>query len=604
MRDQYSPSRLNLDYVSNPIFNDFPTANIIRSLASGVVPITDPSFIADTSKAKLRIKMITLQPALNALTAILQKRGEALVITREAFLKSLHVHKLTGFLSEIHHTHKQDDDLGRLLFDYSNITDTCPINSDNVRDRCTEYFGQIKHPSFAMFLSIYFDSKSSFPGEKILIHKSDVARAYHRIQWTSEGSLLMAVLLSADLVIIPLTLGFGPTLAPFAYGPVTEFNRHFHLSLLRRINASLKPLQDIYTDDAITFAPNRIINIISRPTDEHNRAMLGTDSVNSSKDRCSERENVIGFLTDTSKEIASPSYRSFLKLIYVFFVVLPMQINIGMSIPIKVIQCVGSLSSRYCKTILAVTHCSFGFYSLTRQNQFAHLKLMKRQVECINLWRNILYSSFFDFKILTAPFRTVLYNDKHFTQFAANCTKFHVFSDAATEPEGCIGVVVPTLGWISWVWPGPETGIATLEFLAHLVAYCFAIYLIPNCPHVHLWIDNKNALAWSSGRIRTDSNFAINLTVFNSFLQNAYRHCTQTRDFIPTSQNILADAASRLQFLPLQGLPRFALTPTFTNFLLTLSSLLPKDQSEIAHMSHTIPLSESFQIFSRSSDLH
>lgn len=263
----------------------------------------------------------------------------------------------------------------------------------------------------------------------------------------------------------------------------------------------------------------------------------------------------------------------------------------------------GSLSSRYGKVILAVSHCSFGFYTLTRQNRNLSLKLTQRQVDCITLWRKVLYSSFFDYTLLVAPLRTVLFNDNDFSHLAAENSEIQMFSDAASDPSGCVGIVFPQHGWISWTWPGEsKVGIATLEFLAHIIAYCFTLFLVPSCKHVHLWVDNQNAIAWSSGRIRTESNFAVNLTVFNSFLQSACPNCTQTRSFIPTYQNVLADAASRQKFQILGNLKRYALTKPFINFLLTLSKLHPTDQLEIVLTSPTVPLSKSFYSFSMSTD--
>ena len=43
-----------------------------------------------------------------------------MILPYNVFLDTVKKYNLTAHLSEIHHRYKEDDDLGRLLFDYTN----------------------------------------------------------------------------------------------------------------------------------------------------------------------------------------------------------------------------------------------------------------------------------------------------------------------------------------------------------------------------------------------------------------------------------------------------------------------------------------------------
>jgi hypothetical protein len=175
-----------------------------------------------------------------------------------------------------------------------------------------------------------------------------------------------------------------------------------------------------------------------------------------------------------------------------------------------------------------------------------------------------------------------------------------VFTDAASTPSLSLGVYYPPYGWLFHDWSSNDKhDIAMVEFLAHVIGYVFTIHVNPSCKHVHLWIDNKNAQAWSGGRIKTDANFSTNLCFFNSFLQGSYRNCTQTRDYIPTKANKIADSISRRDFCMVEAaLPRYHLSKSFIDFLQQLSTLPNSTLSLQALTELIVAPSRSFSSFS------
>ena len=119
------------------------------------------------------------------------------------------------------------------------------------------------------------------------------------------------------------------------------------------------------------------------------------------------------------------------------------------------------------------------------------------------------------------------------------------------------------------------------------------------CRHVHLYIDNKNAIAWSAGRCRSNNQFSLHLISLNCYLQALYPHTLQTRSYINTKVNVSADSISRLRFdhPSLEGLPRFQLEANLIRFLLGLSTSFRRVQFPTLLRQHTEALTNCFSAF-------
>jgi hypothetical protein len=116
---------------------------------------------------------------------------------------------------------------------------------------------------------------------------------------------------------------------------------------MSRLYPGIPSLQRIYTDDAITMAPDRILDVVTPLTSTHMRSLLGADSVNPTKTSKSTRTTVLGFLTDSVYQFSAPSYRALLKLFYVFFVAIPTDITTNTMLDIKTLQTLASLAIFY-----------------------------------------------------------------------------------------------------------------------------------------------------------------------------------------------------------------------------------------------------------------
>jgi hypothetical protein len=189
----FAHTRLSSAALADPQLDSFPAIALAREIALPITPFFDPVFIPSVLNARIRPELTKIQSAVDALTRINSDRGEVVLVSYDAFVACLSDPSLPRSLSELWWTEKSNYDLGRLLYDYTNLHGGTPVNSDDCRLRYRDYYGPIVPPSVSTYIAILWRAKLYFPGQEIMWAKSDVHRAYHRFRWSAEGSLLLAL---------------------------------------------------------------------------------------------------------------------------------------------------------------------------------------------------------------------------------------------------------------------------------------------------------------------------------------------------------------------------------------------------------------------------
>lgn len=208
-------------------------------------------------------------------------------------------------------------------------------------------------------------------------------------------------------------------------------------------------------------------------------------------------------------------------------------------------------------------------------------QLSQRQVDDILLWRSVLCVSITHAGVLQTTFSAVISLSKQYRHLAylrADCVVYsdasgrEITSASATPRPEAVGVYLPSVAWLFWEWTDEPIPIACIELLASILAYMLCNFLLPNTKHCHLYIDNQNAISWSAGNVKTDNSLARNLTCLNSLIQGGYRGCFQSRQYIRSEENVVADAISRRNFdrPELQRIPRYQVGPELIQCFRTL----------------------------------
>ena len=570
-------------------FSGAPMLETLRQISNPIEPPVSSDFHPTIHAAITRPSMRPLQSAVYALAQKNYSRGEALIVTFSAFATAASTHGIPAHLSETHHTGKPDDDLGRLLYDFTNLKNGTPINSVELKDVVKLQFGVLIHPRFSHFLQLYYRAKSHFPGRLIKFAKSDVSRAFHRFRWTATGSFLLAVRLSDEYVLLPITGGFGHTACPFIFGPVTNFIDWHHKHRMAKLGIPFS-LSATYIDDSVSVGPDDpdlpfLQDEVAAGTSLL-REVIADDAVNSAKDILSHTVDILGIRVNSIIEKVGLSYRSYLKLCYVLFVLLPSSVDTNTILPLKTVQCIASLFCRYGNFIPLLRYSASVFYMLLKGKFRPFRRLSKIQVDCIKLWRSVLSFAFFNSTVLSTSFIDVLQNDcvdvAGESAMNINATNYTVFTDSTLHT---MGVFVPLRGWVSIHLDSLTNNttdsydIAHLELLALIIGFWFAKFLAPNEAKIHVFIDNQNALRWSQGLIKTSNPLSLSLSMFNCLLQTQLR-TLQTRSYIASADNFNADAISRRKFANCDHLTQYFLsaqTLTFCQLLLKSHVSSPLD---------------------------
>jgi hypothetical protein len=595
---QFAHTRLSSTLLINATAEGAPQELLDRlaAVVPPTTPLTPPSAIgADPSKARVRNSAVELAPALLALAFVSYGKGENILVSLVGFLA---VCRLLTLMEknchEVQHAGKPDERLGRLVYDYSNLRDGTPHNGtpeegDVLRAQLIEKYGEMNLPSFTRFVEHYWDALELFPGEPIYIAKTDIRRAYHLQRWTAAGSLQMAVRLTEDVVMIPITWGFGSREAPYAYNPVSQYFDWLHSKRMQALDIP-RPLASTFVDDMVTIGPKQFLEVEVAAHEAALQRDLHPGAVNVAKRSIATRDDVLGVRMDATAASAGLSHKAYLKLLYVFFVCLPRTLVQTTTVPLHTVQCMASLAYCYGKLFPLLRHTASVFYKALKgqhQQPTSARHFTNRQIASIALWRDFLFAAHSHASIVSSPLNDVYYNDPVIGGKVYMAGGLEVYSDAS---ELALGGYIADLGWFeikvedllaaAGLPPDTKIHIAYLEMIALIVVYLFAVALQPDIKHVHVHVDNQNAQGWATGHIKTDNDIANNCVCVNSYMQVSLA-VLQTRSYLPTLENVNADAISRLIFRERSTLQEYQLGRPLLAFLCDLvttrdSSVWPK----------------------------
>ena len=190
-------------------------------------------------------------------------------------------------------------------------------------------------------------------------------------------------------------------------------------------------------------------------------------------------------------------------------------------------------------------------------------------MHCIKLWREFLVHAFSFPSTLSTPTKDYFHNNHASFDPFKLLDSYSAYSDSTLHT---IGVYVPSKGFLhlqTSSFTDSPLSIANYEFIALILSFLLALHVNPSADHVHLFVDNQNAESWSRGRVNTDSNLSVSLTVVNCILQSLLR-VVQTRSYIKSEDNLNADSISRNTFVNYENLPQFSPTNPMLTFLSSL----------------------------------
>ena len=586
-----------------PLIPPYPTPTMLIELgvlADGSPLITVEGFTPSHDKPQPpRERIVGL--AIERLVRAEHDKGQLLVLPYEAGVKAFHLAHLPLHLSRVKLSRK--DDTGRLTVDYT----ASGLNDISKKLPLGLQYGDLRLalPTLAQHCRRFMSVRDAFPGEAIILAKSDLSQWFRKIRMRVENVGLCAYVIYLEGVchlVVPLCNQFGCQDSNYQSslgGAIIAANdRHDDVSRYGL------PLSDLYSDDDISFLPERLL-VERRAAHSFNAEMVaGVGAINHKKDWHGSLGDAAGYRYDCHSARVALSADRILKLVNVLFREIPLSVRAGSPISVRQLQRTAS----YMIQTGTLAHAAAPFCRSLYAN-IAHLphgrlvtRLSPESVVDINMWRALLVYAWSACECLSVHMsvppllsrgREELASELALRQAAVADLIGHGDAAGCGDTPGTFGCGFinhfrrsgEKVLWGGWSIPyvtGRATttdGIPPLsdahdtpgQSINFYEAVSMVIQLDATCQHLteyrqqttkerqsdsdsslsdptrpfhfHLWTDNSSALSWLT-KYKA-------LTPLNTYLLQIFSHLQArhgllvTIGHIPGATNVLADAISR-----------------------------------------------------------
>ena len=360
----------------------------LRTLAEGSPLITVKGFTPSHDRPQSpREHAVGL--AIERLVRAEYDKDQLLVLPFEAGVEAFHSAHLPLHLSRVKLSRK--DDTGRLTVDYT----ASGLNDPSKKAPLGLKYGDLRLalPTLAQHCRRFLSVCEAFPGEVIILAKSDLSQWFRKIRMRIENVGLCAYVIYLDgarYLVVPLCNQFGCQDSNYQSslgGAVIAANDRND-----DVTRYGLPLSDLYSDDDISFLPERLL-VERRAAHSFNAEMVaGVGAINHKKDWHGSLGDAAGYRYDCQSAQVALSADRILKLVNVLFREIPLSVRAGSLISVRQLQRTASYmiqtgalaqaAAPFCRSLYAnIAHLPHGRL-VTR--------LSPESVIDINMWRALL----------------------------------------------------------------------------------------------------------------------------------------------------------------------------------------------------------------------
>jgi hypothetical protein len=560
-----------------PLLDPGPFTELFEGLAMGGEVLRSPPSWVPNRGVGVRPYPTSFAPtsAIQYHVAKDQRFGRVVVLPLAVVQKACADDRLDLHTSPAFIAPKRNNDFGRLVINFS----ASGPNSDEKPALLAAKYGSIQLPSVGIFARLLRGVQRRFPNDHIFIVKTDFDSWYKRLALAVDSMPLLAFMVG-DLngvphVAIPIVEQFGVQEASFHadYGSRLIHQHMANWSMQRYgiVTGS------IYTDDGVYFTPPREVEPHRNAIGSFAINVAGAEILQRKKDVLAEVAEVLGYVFNVPFDLLYVSPSAFLKLLAIFFHEIPLDIQPGFLLAIRLYQRVSSLAIRASECIPTLKWFVKSF-SMNLRGVHASATtapLSPQAYTDILMWRHILWlavvqsdASFLGTSIDTAIW---LLRDPSESKLA-RALRHESTADYIIHVDACkdsrrigIGSTFRTqqnrviCGWQSFSFSDfshywvdgvlcdvPINLLECFAFVSAIVSFVTDIlpaFVSPRVVQVHVWSDNTSTLAWVS-KCRA-------MSPTHAFLLQVLGHVTLrsnirlTSGHIPGIENDFADATSR-----------------------------------------------------------
>ena len=513
---QLLSSRLNHARIDEAISADNPDRDKLYDLANGMQVPVPTGFIPNgqSERPKMRQKYKMAHTAVNKMNHDTWKDHLAFYLPlSEARNLVLGCH-----LSPAHWTSKKDKESGRPLIDPGD--DSIPnaaLNSPEIRDRATELWGAIVHPTIIdiirMIIGFYDRAHAADPDitwEDVVIWKMDLKGAYTLLSFRPDCAKLFGVEITNDeeategqYAMFFLCGVFGWTGTPYAFQVVTR-------AIVHELHKSTRGNITMYVDDLIGVCLRRDYTYEKGNAYKLCTTLLGPTAIAEHKTEVGRRLDAIGYTIDLDMRLVTISKKNFLKTLHGYY-----DVDISKPVPRATIEKLASWGSRYafiCRFMKPFNRALYAALPTQRQretsqyNPHASQLLPTTAQRAVRMWRAMLcalhldetrFSRSFDlFKGATADM--ICEFDSSLTGSGMLFYKYN--PDGSETVLGGAAISLASLGF-----DDDSSFQNTSEFIAVVLSLRILRTRFPEVKAIALRGDSVSALTWASkGQFRGD----------------------------------------------------------------------------------------------------
>jgi hypothetical protein len=337
--DALRPHRISKDRIHQHIHPSNPERARLLRLADGMPVVTAPDFNPNAAGTwpKLSRPFLMASDAVEALVHDSHEKQLGFYLTKEMVVQ--HVPDGHHINAASHVTGTKPE--GRMI---TNCKSGSPsLNSQHTKLWSDEEYGVITHPTIGDIVRMIDQFKASFGDDNLhdpwVLFKMDLKGAYTLLSFLPAHVKLQGLGLSDDLAYFSLGGHFGWTGLPAAFQVITR-SIVWEIEHCRLIKACVK----MYVDDILGICRQSALTSNIETVSSICRNLLGPTAIAETKTESGRRLSGIGYTIDLTEQLVQLSPRNHQKTLYAF-----MSVDLEAPVPVKTLQKLGSLASRYGK---------------------------------------------------------------------------------------------------------------------------------------------------------------------------------------------------------------------------------------------------------------
>ena len=318
------------------------------------------------------------RPLLRRLSHTFSHHAFELWSKKQAILLPLSVAvKCNLHFSPLHWTPKPGKPLGRFLCDLSNAQSGCVLNNPAAKALIDARYGAVALPTIGDIVDAIYDMANQSGGlSNVLLWKEDIVSAFNQFSFNPKSAKWLAFQVEDNVVIILFTGVFGWQGSPAVWAV-------FSRALLRASIDCVHGHVIVYVDDFIGVSGVLWASFDQPALRELIIGVFGEDAINIDKSILPCRVcDCIGWTVDLDNEVIYPNEKGRNKLVSAFF-----GVDLTKILSIKVLQRLGSLSSRYSVALIGLRPFVNPFFQCISEGRDRHATSEVRA--CVLVWRAV-----------------------------------------------------------------------------------------------------------------------------------------------------------------------------------------------------------------------